>query len=543
MYIFQTTLIGRKMLKKILLLGAIALSLYACGDDDSDFMQRPQDDEEESSSSVDKSKSSSSSREDESSSSAKSSSSAQSSSSVKSSSSGQCPELVAGPDSSTPRDTNWIPENVDAGSVYDSVAHTLTDLRDGQVYRTVTMGRQVWMAENLNYAYLRPTASMDSTSICPCNIPDSCARYGRYYTMRATMDWYSVFGKAKSGYDYHDYDTRFPAGFVRGTCPKGWHVPSLNELDRLASFAGGEAGRLLSTETPNATDDYGFTLHTSGRITSYKKNVITDDYIAYFWLADYVNDSWDIRDTDVGKSFISMGMNFQNIDEFYPLRCLMDPVVADTVEPVDASTVVRDSMTDSRDGQVYPTVKIGTQNWMAKNLNYPYGDKGDNLSLCFENDADSCAKYGRLYTWAAAMDSLALFSDEGKDCGNGVVCKADGSKKVRGVCPEGWHLPSNEEWRTFDFAIGHDFAAAKDTTWKARYSSDKDGTDAYGFSALPGGRKYKDSFDGNGGYTLWWSAEEDGPLSANAWYTESFLSMLESSIKYSDVFYVRCIED
>ncbi len=444
---------------------------------------------------------------------------------------------------SDPGDTSWIPENVDAGSVYDSVAHTLTDLRDGQVYKTITMGRQVWMAENLNYAYLRPTANLDSTSICPNNVPDSCARYGRYYTMKATRDEYSVFGKAKAGYDYYDYDTRFPAGFLRGTCPKGWHVPTIGEMERLFNFVGNEAGRFLSKESPDATDDYGFTLHTSGRIDSPRNAVIKNDNTVFFWLAQESYLVLDVEDSDVGKGTLSMGMSSSyDVDNFFPLRCLMDPVVADTARFVDASTVVKDSMTDSRDGQVYPTVKIGTQRWMAKNLNYAYGDDADALSFCYENKADSCTKYGRLYKWAAAMDSAAMFSNDGKGCGMGGTCNADGSKKVRGICPEGWHLPSNEEWRTFDFAIGHDFAAAKDTTWKARYSSDEDGTDAYGFSALSAGIKFRTHFL-DGSFSSWWTAEEDGPYSANSWYMEGGKMLLEPSPKYSDAYYVRCVED
>ena len=221
----------------------------------------------------------------------------------------------------------------------------------------------------------------------------------------------------------------------------------------------------------------------------------------------------------------------------------MDPVVADTAKFVDASAVVKDSMTDLRDGQVYPTVKIGTLNWMAKNLNYAYGADADSLSFCYENDADYCEKYGRLYMWAAAMDSAALFGDEGKGCGNGVVCEADGSKKVRGICPEGWHLPSIEEWRTFDFALGHDLAATKDTSWKASYSNDKDGTDAYSFSALPAGQKSGTSFSGEKSYSLWWTAEEDGIYSANAWYIESLHLKIQTAVKSKKAYSVRCIED
>jgi uncharacterized protein (TIGR02145 family) len=221
----------------------------------------------------------------------------------------------------------------------------------------------------------------------------------------------------------------------------------------------------------------------------------------------------------------------------------MDPVVADTAKFVDASAVVKDSMTDLRDGQVYPTVKIGTQKWMAKNLNYAYGDDADSLSLCYENDVEFCTKYGRLYTWAAAMDSVALFSDDGKGCGYGVTCKADGVKRVRGVCPDGWHLPSLEEWRTFDFALGHAPAAAKDTAWKATSINARTGTNTYGFSALPGGDKYKEHFYGEGEHSLWWAAEEDGPYSANNWYIGTIEMMVKSKLKYNMASYVRCVED
>jgi hypothetical protein len=75
-------------------------------------------------------------------------------------------------------------------------------------------------------------------------------------------------------------------------------------------------------------------------------------------------------------------------------------------------------MKDSRDGQTYKTVKIGTQIWMAENLNYAYTDvpynitingryyTSDSISWCFDDDASNCAKYGRFYTWTAAMDSV-----------------------------------------------------------------------------------------------------------------------------------------
>jgi len=72
-------------------------------------------------------------------------------------------------------------------------------------------------------------------------------------------------------------------------------------------------------------------------------------------------------------------------------------------------------MTDVRDSQIYQTVTLGDQTWLAQNLNY----EADN-SWCFQNDPENCEIYGRLYNWEAALNA----------------------------CPAGWHLPSDEEWST-----------------------------------------------------------------------------------------------
>ena len=140
---------------------------------------------------------------------------------------------------------------------------------------------------------------------------------------------------------------------------------------------------------------------------------------------------------------------------------------------------------DDRDGQVYKTVEIGSQTWMAENLNYDY-NYGRANSYCY---ADSCSKYGRLYTWSATVDSAAVFSTAGKGCG----CHASRSPSgiVRGVCPVGWHVPSVSEFRTLISYVGGDSVAGanlKSTSgWKSNSKYVGNGSDSKGFSALPAG--------------------------------------------------------
>lgn len=143
---------------------------------------------------------------------------------------------------------------------------------------------------------------------------------------------------------------------------------------------------------------------------------------------------------------------------------------------------------DDRDGQRYRIVTIGSQIWMAENLNYAY--MPDTLSFCYDNSADSCAKYGRLYTWAAAMDTLTT------GCGfNGVCSPAD---TVRGACPDGWHLPSEAEWRSLDNfikqQIGKSGYALKSLNGWTEHDGKTGGSDAFGFSALPAGFRKGENF-------------------------------------------------
>ena len=216
------------------------------------------------------------------------------------------------------------------------------------------------------------------------------------------------------------------------------------------------------------------------------------------------------------------------------------------------------TLTDSRDGQTYRTVKIGDQVWMAKNLNYAYTGvpyrfyeeyfdetyTSDSTSWCYDNDPANCAKYGRLYTWAAAMDSVGTWSTNGKGCGYyGKICSP--TYPVRGVCPKGWHLPSYDEWDALSTAVGGSFTAGTKLKFVTGWSDSGNGTDTFGFSALPAGLRYGiGDYDYEGDYANFWSSTEGGSLDAytmGLYYGDDNANLNYGLKNFG--FSVRCLKD
>ncbi|MCF0217389.1 MAG: fibrobacter succinogenes major paralogous domain-containing protein [Fibrobacteraceae bacterium] len=224
-------------------------------------------------------------------------------------------------------------------------------------------------------------------------------------------------------------------------------------------------------------------------------------------------------------------------------------------------------MTDTRDGQTYKTVTIGTQTWMAENLNYAYKgvdfDNGyctdDSTSWCYNSEKSNCDTYGRLYTWSAAMDSAGKedpankvpnykYDDDediqGFGCGYGIQCTPN--IPHRGICPEGWHVPTNEEYDTLYTTIGGGFKAGtylKSTDKWSNYAN-RQGIDLYGFSVLPaGGRGYNGKFVNQGSITQFWSASVGNYDNA---YTQYFYYYDAIADQYFDKYLgysLRCIQD
>ena len=167
------------------------------------------------------------------------------------------------------------------------------------------------------------------------------------------------------------------------------------------------------------------------------------------------------------------------------------------------------TLCDVRDGQIYKVVTIGSFMWMAENLNYNYS-VGTAKSYCYDDEPANCEKYGRLYTWAAAMDSAAKFSDDCKGCGDndGETLVSASTSTARGVCPEGWFMPLSTDWSALVEASGIDEKligkALKSTNG---WSADGNGSDYLGMSILSAGyRNVNGKYLSMGDSAFIWSA-------------------------------------
>ena len=410
----------------------------------------------------------------------------------------------------------------------DVIKGSLVDSRDGRKYNTVTIGTQTWMAENLNYA--------TANSYCFNNDPDKCAEYGRFYTWAAAMDSAGIFGVNGEGCGYKSTCEPLWIYPVQGVCPVGFHLPTTREWKILFSAVGGKisAGKMLKStmgwET-NGSDDYGFSAIPVGR-SSFENGTYFDDSVANFWSVDARGGTNSVSLNNDEDAHI----NNDDARNRYSVRCVKNENSKSGF--VHPSSVVKDSVIDSRDGQTYRTVSIGLQTWMAENLNYDVQG-----SYCYLDSVDYCSKYGRFYPWNMTKD----------------------------ICPAGFHLPSKAEWETLiESAGGEEYAY---TLLKSRNVTFEEnfiwcgrivvGRDDYGFSVLPLGSRSNDGiFVGNeicsGNAHFWSSTESDSRDSAyfmdfnrdaDSYAEGSFIlfkNVLRARLKQRDKNYampVRCVKD
>jgi uncharacterized protein (TIGR02145 family) len=402
---------------------------------------------------------------------------------------------------------------------------TMTDY-DGNIYNTVKIGNQCWMKENLRTTHyedgndiaLGTGASTDTSTLqayryYPNNNQSTVSVYGYLY------NWKAVMGN-------NSYPSANPSG-VQGICPSGWHVPSRAEWRQLTDYVksqsqylcpdsmGSIVKALASTigwvtsavtcapgNNPNANNSTGFSAMPAGQ----KYNYTT--YFAQtgeFWSSDNYTYIFRIKYNSSMEEFTSYSP-----EAGLSVRCLRNETLSDG-QPCPGSEVIIDY-----DGNSYPTVQLGTQCWMAQNLRVTHYADGESIAMgdtasgqipyryCPNNSMSNVPDYGYLYNWMAAV---RIFSGSNRN-----------PSGIQGVCPNGWHMPSEAEWKQLTdylsgqsvYVCGGDNAniaksLASSSGWDTSTNTcavgnDQSSNNSTGFNALPAGTFRHQTYSTTFGY-------------------------------------------
>lgn len=504
----------------------------------------------------------------------------------------------------------------------------ITDDRDGQLYSTVEIGTQCWMAEDMNIGNMvLGNAGQFNNGVlekyCYGNDPAYCAIYGGLYLWNEAMQYVTTPG-------------------TQGICPDGWHIPADADWNVMVNYLGGpnvagaamkEAG-LSHWISPNAgaTNASGYTglpggLWTGGSFINlgmlnyvWSSNEFWDPFYAYdirlVWnntTAYLLNDtklygfsvrclmdnepptlpsnpqppdgalnqpvnttiSWSCSDPEgdpltydvyfgttnppelfatgqTGNSFSPAALGFYTTYYWKIIAAdnhnnsIEGPIVSFTtvLSPV---WVPGEPFMDERDGQIYETVVIGTQCWMKANLNIGImidgnSNQSNNSAIekyCYENNPSNCAVYGGLYQWNEMM-------------------QYNTAQGVQGICPAGWHLPTNDEWCIVETYVDPTISCST-TGWRGVDAGDKlkeagtthwappntSATNASGFTGLPSGyRDYGDgSFHHQLSYGYFWTSTENYTHGWARSLGYDYSTIYRFSFDKSFGFSVRCLKD
>jgi len=199
--------------------------------------------------------------------------------------------------------------------------------------------------------------------------------------------------------------------------------------------------------------------------------------------------------------------------------------LTDSIQITEPSNVGR--VTDI-DGNVYKTIKIGDQWWMAENLRVTHDSQGNPIeSRLYDNDPNNEIVLGRLYTWNVAMDSST-------------------SSGTQGIAPSDWHIPSTTDWgKLIDFLGGQAIAGGKMkqtglTSWNPPNTS---ATNSSGFTVLAAG-EWEGVYQFKGKYALFWTSNAYGLNDAYYYYlSKDNASITRRTWKKDLAYSVRCVKD
>lgn len=421
-------------------------------------------------------------------------------------------------------------------------AATMTDY-DGNIYNTVKIGNQCWMKENLrtthyedgNVIALGTGSSTDTSTLqayryYPNNNQSAVSVYGYLY------NWKAVMGD-------NSYSSANPSG-VQGICPSGWHVPSEAEWRQLTDYVKRQSQYLCVDSTgvsivkalasttgwgtsavtcapgnnPNANNSTGFSAMPAGQKYNYTANfALTGEFWSWreYFPHYYYHYVFRIKYNSSMEEFTSY-----RPEAGLSVRCLRNETLSDG-QPCPDSEVIIDY-----DGNSYPTVQLGTQCWMAQNLRVTHYADGEDIAMgdtasgqipyryCPNNSMSNVPDCGYLYNWMAAV---RIFSSINRN-----------PSGIQGVCPNGWHMPSEAEWKQLTdylsgqsvYVCGGDNAniaksLASSSGWDTSTNTcavgnDQSSNNSTGFNALPAGTFRHQTYSTTFGYEAsFWAPYRD----------------------------------
>jgi uncharacterized protein (TIGR02145 family) len=257
---------------------------------------------------------------------------------------------------------------------------------------------------------------------------------------------------------------------------------------------------------------------------------------------EYVRNSDGLMFIKIGSTWVN-SIGFMKPGEGYLVNMIADDVL------VYKEWECGDPIFDERDGKSYNTVQISDQCWLKENLNVGSmiignGNQTDNGVIekyCYDNDPANCDEYGGLYQWNEMMQYTT-------------------TQGVQGICPADWHIPTDDEWKILEGTVDSQYPVG-DPIWNtfgwrgfdaglnlkstSGWVDNGNGTDLYGFTAIPGGYRIGGGIFLNTGFNAnFWSSTLWGNI--DAWHHglhKNYNEVRRFSLPKENGYSIRCLKD
>ena len=439
---------------------------------------------------------------------------------------------------------------------------TMTDPRDGKVYRTVDVNGKTWMAENLNFSDSANYPILKQNVFCYNYKEKYCDIMGALYNRAAAMnDERCAFQQSCD----------LGSDPIQGICPDGWHIPSRFEVRDLIEYVGEKNASAVRSAKGwtgligGGTDQYGLSFVGSGSVDGDKFKSAGEYTHAWAYFGMISSQYYFLVQGSENRLHL---WEYSTKETFIPVRCIKDNGIVPSSSSessyssssVSSSSVSSSSrelstpitekgeqfnpdidygtMTDPRDGKTYKTVVVEGKTWMAENLNFVGNEDfplAEQYSLCPYGEEENCELYGRLYTREAAMNS--------DTCAYNTYCSL--ADPLQGVCPAGWHIPSLTEATDLKNLASDSFLTLISAKgWGNDSLSVYSGDDTYGLSFLPAGDKSGNDYKYFGANAFMWAnipGDKQRYFVINASEKKAFIhSGYSVNVLYLSV---RCVQD